>query len=179
MNAFNNVGKQTLCMMERRGQNNERLKEQAVKSFISLYPLDLSCSLFSYLPRGKVLMWGIGSKGSSWKWGCEASYKGREQWLSSWALQGWSHAVAHAIAPALHSPGVNWPHFFTGQATWGQELKVKCWRSLMTLARVSWWQQEDFHLKRFTVESAQGKTGTYFFWWQLWYEILLKFFFPP
>lgn len=53
---------------------------------------------------------------------------------------------------------------------------MKCWRSLMTLARVSWWQGEDFQLKRFTVESAQGQTGNHFFWWQLWYEILLKFF---
>lgn len=124
--------------------------------------LNLSCSLLSYPPRCEVLMWGIGSKGSSWKWGCEDSYKGREQWPSSWALHRQSLAVAQVIALALDSLRVNWPHFYTGQGIWEQELKVKCWRSLMTPARVSWWHQEDFQIKRFTVESAQGQTGSHF-----------------
>lgn len=78
---------------------------------------------------------------------------------------------------ASHSLGVNWPHFYTGQATREQELKVKCWGSLMTLARVSWWQQEDFHLNDLLWDQLKGKLAINFFWWQPWYEILLKFFF--
>lgn len=32
-----NVGKQILCVVERRGEDNERPKEQAMKSFTSLF----------------------------------------------------------------------------------------------------------------------------------------------
>lgn len=79
-------------------------REAEGASYEVFIPLFLTAFvLFSvFLPtKGKVLMWGIDSKGSSWKWGCEASYKGREQWASSWALQRRSHAVARVIALAL------------------------------------------------------------------------------
>lgn len=157
--VFNNVGHRYCVWWKEEGKTTRGRRSMLWNLLYLLFSLYFTCSLFSYLPRGKVLMWGIGSKGNSWKWGCEASYKGREQWPSSWALQRWSHAVAHVCALALHSLALNWSHFDTGQATGGQELKVKCWRSLMTLGRVNWWQQEDFHLKRFTVEPAQGQTG--------------------
>lgn len=60
-------------------------------------------------------MWRIDSKGTSWQRGCEASCKGREQWKCSAVLQGCSHA-AHMFQS----------HFYTGQATGEQEIRVKC-----------------------------------------------------